>query len=106
MSFEQFPFASLRHSGAVRPATVRFRSPAEAAKFSESHSEDVVQLNGETHLLLHGVAITDNFEAIDREGTANPFLYLMAVPLIAGHYPDYSSLDFSEEAAERIVSSM
>ena len=27
----------------------------------------------------------------------------MAVPLIAGHHPDYSSLDFCDEAAERIA---
>lgn len=104
LSFEQFPFASLRHSGDVCTATVRFQSPAKSTKCSESHPEDVVQVDGVMHLRLPGVAITDDFEAIDREGTANPRLYLMAVPLIAGHHPDYSSLDFCEEAAGRIVS--
>lgn len=106
LSFEQFPFESLRHSGLVSHATVRFQAPAEALKFRETHPEDVVQMNGETHLRLPGVAIADNFEAIDRVGTASPRLYIMAVPLIAGHYPDYSSLDFCEEAAERIVGSI
>lgn len=82
---------------------MRFQSPAAAAKFSESHPEDAVEVNGEMHLRLPGVAITDNFQVIDREGAANPRLFVMAVPLIGGHYPDYSSLDFCEEAAERIV---
>ena len=51
---------------------MRFQSPAEAAKFSESYPDDAEQVNGETHLQLPGVAIADNFEAIDREGTAIP----------------------------------
>ncbi|BBO35161.1 FAD/NAD(P)-binding protein [Lacipirellula parvula] len=106
LSFEQFPFASLRHAGVVSPATVRFQSLAEAAKFSASHPKEVVKVNGEPQLLLPGVAITDNFEAVNREGTANSRLYVMAVPLIAGHHPDYSSLDFCEEAAKRIVSNI
>ena len=52
------------------------------------------------------MAITGDFEAIDREGIANPCIYLMADPLIAGHHLDYSSLDFCEEAADRIVGSI
>lgn len=43
-----------------------------------------------------GVAVDDDF-------LMAPGVFLMAVPYMAGHNPDYSGLDFCDEAARRIV---
>ena len=54
-------------------------------------------------LRVPGIAITDNFRVIDQHNIINPRIYVMAVSCIGGFNPDYSGLDFCEEAAKIIV---
>ncbi len=62
--------------------------------------------NGEYFLKVPGIAITDNFEVIGMNGQPDPHIYIMAVPYISGYNPDYSGLDFCEEASGRIASKL
>jgi len=55
---------------------------------------------------LPGITITDNFEVVDNHGTVNNRIYMMAVPYIGGYNPDYSGLDFCEQASANIVESI
>ena len=59
--------------------------------------------DGNYYLKVPGIKITDNFEVIDAHGNANNRVYIMAVPYIGGYNPDYSGLDFCEQASESIV---
>ncbi len=52
---------------------------------------------------MPGIQINDYFQVIDQYGAANTQIYIMAVPHIAGLNPDYSGLDFCEEASKRIM---
>ena len=50
-----------------------------------------------------GLAISDDFAIVDRQGKASDRVYIMAVPYISGYNPDYSGLDFCEKASQMIV---
>lgn len=43
---------------------------------------------------------------MNADSEADEHIYIMAVPCIGGYNPDYSGLDFCEEASERIVKSL
>lgn len=103
LSYEDFPFHTLKRQGAVSPAYVRFWLLENARERSNSGEDDVTIVRDEALLRVPGVAINDHFEALGADGAPNPRLFVMAVPLIGGHNPDYSGLDFCEEASERIV---
>lgn len=101
LELESFPFRGLVEQGVVSQARVRFRSPERARKQKgEAIERDE---DGSYHLVIPGMAISDSFQPVDRQGRAHPRVYLMAVPFMGGHNPDYSGLDFCEEASRRIV---
>ncbi|RZJ81027.1 MAG: hypothetical protein EOO47_05645 [Flavobacterium sp.] len=106
LEFEDFPFKSLRDKGNISPAYVKFKD-AEKAKAELGEGNDkVIERNGTYYLSVPGIAIDDNFKIIDADGKPNSSIYIMAVPYIGGFNPDYSGIDFSEEASKRIANSL
>ena len=104
LSFKDFPFKSLTSNASVAPARLKFRDMKNAEKLSAADKEKLFKgADGLYYLTLPGLAINDAFEALNEKGEANPRLFLMAVPFLGGHNPDYSGLDFCEEASKRIV---
>jgi len=99
-----FPFPSLVEQKVVRQARLTFRS-TEGARRQQQKDADSVQQDedGSYHLVVPGIAINDRFQPVAWERTAHPRIHLMAVPYMGGHNPDYSGLDFCEEASQRIV---
>ncbi|MCF0062856.1 FAD/NAD(P)-binding protein [Dyadobacter chenwenxiniae] len=107
LPFESFPFKSLIANGTVRPAHLKFRSSQAGGEAVASGNKDVEQTGREDFFLkVPGIAITDNFQVISRSGDINHRIYIMAVPYIGGYNPDYSGLDFCEQASLTIVGSI
>ncbi len=104
LSYEQFPFKSLITNNTISPAHIKFRSPTEGMLALKEGNTDV-ETDGKDnyYLKVAGITINDNFQVVDPYGSSNPRIYIMAVPYIGGYNPDYSGLDFCEEASERIV---
>ncbi|MEO5591002.1 MAG: FAD/NAD(P)-binding protein [Chitinophagaceae bacterium] len=104
LSLDDFPFKSIVHDGTLSRARLKFKSP-EQAKIQKSEGTDgIVQMNdNKFYLQVPGIAITDSFRVTGENGEANPRIYIMSVPYIGGYNPDYSGLDFCEEAATTIV---
>lgn len=105
---EQFPFKSLVLEGNLRQATLRFRDNSLA---QELFNRGIVgiekeQTTNQYSLCVPGIEINDTFQAIDRYGVANKEIYIMAAPYIGGYNPDYSGLDFCDEASTRIAGSI
>lgn len=103
LAFEKFPFKSLLSNRTISPARVKFRSAEEGQKAmaeGKSVSQDV---NGDYYLKVSGITINDHFQVVDDYGAFNDRIYIMAVPYIGGYNPDYSGLDFSEEASSTII---
>jgi hypothetical protein len=104
LTLDAFPFRSMVHNGTVSPARLKFRSPEiGAARFAAGDKEIEADEMGNFYLIVPGVAITDDFNVLDKNGEPNARLYIMAVPYIGGYNPDYSGLDFCEEASKIIV---
>lgn len=107
LSFEDFPFKSMITKRTITPARLRFRSAAIGrAGFSEGNEAIEKDRDGQYYLRVPGITINDNFQVIDSYGALNERIYIMAVPYIGGYNPDYSGLDFSEEASERVLKSL
>lgn len=107
LSYSEFPFRGLHRSGALSPARVRFRQASEAEKLLATSADMIEQdAAGNYYLKVSGLSINDAFQVRDQYGAANPRLYIMAVPYIGGLNPDYSGLDFCEEASGRIVEAL
>jgi uncharacterized NAD(P)/FAD-binding protein YdhS len=106
LSYKEFPFKSLLNGRAVSPATLRFRSAAEGQKALAAGKEVEVDSAGNYYLRVSGITINDSFQVVDEYGAFNPRIYMMAVPYIGGYNPDYSGLDFCEEASASIVKIM
>ena len=107
LDFEAFPFKSLVKKKTVSPARIQFRSMEKGRAAMEKDNKKVERAeDGNYYLNVPGVKITDNFEVIDALGKANNRVYIMAVPYIGGYNPDYSGLDFCEQASESIVESI
>lgn len=103
LDYQDFPFNSLKTSGAVRKAQLRFQSTIageEAAKNEQLHVE--VGQDGTHYLNVSGLAINDYFQVLDQFGAYSDRIFMMAVPFMGGLNPDYSGLDFCEEASKRI----
>lgn len=102
LPLEAFPFKTLIEQKVVRQARLTFRDPKQA-----HGREDVEQdEDGSYHLIVPGIAINDAFQPLDWQRRAHPRVQIMAVPYIGGHNPDYSGLDFCEEASQRIVDAL
>ena len=106
LEMDDFPFRKLAEQGAVSPALLRFRDPAEGVKAMEKTPDQVVEKDGGYFLKVPGLAITDTFRVISATNLHNARIRLMAVPYIGGYNPDYSGLDFCEEASRHIVNDL
>lgn len=107
IAFNDFPFPSLREQQCVSRAYVRFREAERGQKEMDRRNDGIVKDQSGNYLLqLPGVMINDNFQPLDGYGFASERIYIMAVPLIAGINPDYSGLDFCEQAAARVIESL
>ena len=103
LDLDSFPFRSLIEQGVISRARLAFRSPEVGKAQLEEGAEVERDEEGRFHLLVSGMAISDHFQPVDRQGRAHPRIFMMAVPFMGGHNPDYSGLDFCEEASRRIV---
>ena len=104
---DAFPFRSLVDARRIVPARLQFRSADEGRKL-EASGEGAVErdADGRYFLRVAGMEINDSFQIVDTSGNANPRVFMMAVPYMGGYNPDYSGLDFGEEAGRIIVNSI
>ena len=103
LAFEDFPFKSLLSKRTVSPAQVRFSSNEQGRKAMGEGKAVTQDQNGDYYLKVAGITINDHFQVVDAYGAFNNRIYIMAVPYIGGYNPDYSGLDFSEEASATIL---
>jgi len=107
LSFSDLLFNSLKERQTVAPAVVKFRSYAAGEDAYNKGVKGVGKAkDGHYYMQLPGVAINDHFQITDIYGKINERLYMLAVPFIGGFNPDYSGLDFVEEASLRVVQSL
>ena len=106
LNYCDFPFKSLLVSKTISPAMLKFKS-TEAGKAALAAGKDVYVDSQENYYLhVSGITINDNFQVVDPYGAFNDRIYMMAVPYIGGYNPDYSGLDFCEEASATIIKSI
>lgn len=104
LSIEDLPFPGLLKRKSVSQAVLRFKSAEEAEKLLAEGNEQVVTSgHGDYFLKVSGIAITDHFQIVNEYNISNERIYIMAVPYIGGYNPDYSGLDFCEQASKCIV---
>jgi hypothetical protein len=103
---DDFPFKSLVTDNTICGARLRFRDARAAKALIAEGNKDVVCEGGKYYLKVPGVSINDQFSAVDRLNRPHGRLSLMAVPHIGGFNPDFSGLDFCEQASKRIVQSL
>jgi hypothetical protein len=103
LAFEDLPFKSLLSKATVCPARLKFSSAEEGRKAMEEGKNVSQDQNNDYYLKVAGIAINDHFQVVDAYGAFNDRIYIMAVPYIGGYNPDYSGLDFSEEASATII---
>ncbi|QEC75060.1 FAD/NAD(P)-binding protein [Mucilaginibacter ginsenosidivorax] len=103
LAFKDFPFKSLLNNRTVSPAKLKFSSAGEGLKALNEGKPVTQDSNGDYYLTVAGIAINDGFQVVDAYGAYNERIYMMAVPYIGGYNPDYSGLDFSEEASGTII---
>jgi len=106
LSYNDFPFESMRNDDTISEALLPFRS-AEKGKDAEAEgNKKVIDIDDNYYLKVPGITINDNFQVVNKDNVPNSRLYVMAVPYIGGYNPDYSGLDFGEEASGRVISGM
>lgn len=98
-----FPFKSMVKKGTVRDATLVFRSSEKGLFEKKQGNTDVREINGQFYLKVPGIDIDDHFRVVEKNGNHHPRIHMMAVSFMGGLNPDYSGLDFSEEASGLIV---
>ncbi|MBB6108646.1 Uncharacterized NAD(P)/FAD-binding protein YdhS [Mucilaginibacter lappiensis] len=103
LAYEEFPFRSLLSGRTISPARLKFRSAEEGQKALEEGKDVLLDQSGDYYLKVSGITINDHFQVVDAYGAFNERIYIMAVPYIGGYNPDYSGLDFSEEASAKII---
>jgi hypothetical protein len=103
LSLEDLPFKTLVKEDILSPAFIKFRSPEEAKKEKEKGNKNVVQQANNWMLKVPGIAITDSFSPINKDGHINRRIYLLASPFISGYNPDFSGLDFCATVAKIVT---
>ncbi|MEB0263228.1 FAD/NAD(P)-binding protein [Mucilaginibacter sp. 10I4] len=107
LTFDEFSYKGLSEARTVTPAKLWFKSPKNGQESLKNDSKKVkFDGKGGYYLTVPGVTINDSFQAIDDFGAFNERLYIMAVPYIGGYNPDYSGLDFCQEASGHIIKSI
>ncbi|HEK19953.1 MAG: hypothetical protein C0154_00965 [Mucilaginibacter sp.] len=105
--YDDFPFKGLVKNRTLAPAGLRFKDLEKGLIEKDKGNKNVyTDHEGNYYLQVPGIAINDNFEAVDSYGALNERIYIMAVPYIGGYNPDYSGLDFGEAASDIIVKSI
>lgn len=103
LDFEDLPYAGLLARKSVSHARLKFRDQKLGEqRHREGKGKTIVDNAGIYHLLVPGVAINDHFQVVGEDGNANDRIYMLAVPFIGGYNPDFSGLDFGEEASKRV----
>jgi len=103
LNFEDFPFRSMLEDKTINIATIRFKDDTNGEEAQQDYPDRVQRYSDGYRLSVSGIAINDNFQVTDSYGAFNNRMYIMAVPYIGGYNPDYSGLDFCEEASGRIA---
>jgi hypothetical protein len=103
---EDFPFKTMVEEGTISGARIKFRSSDMAQSLLEEGNKDVECEGDEYFLHVAGIAINDDFQVVDSSNQPNGRIYIMAVPYIGGFNPDYSGLDFCEQASKRVVNKL
>lgn len=104
LSYDAFPFKSMFENDTITPARLRFKSAESGEKeLSEGNKKVKKGEDGHYYLIVSGVTINDEFQVVGKNRKPNERIYIMAVPYIGGYNPDYSGLDFCEEASDKIV---
>ncbi|NIJ52808.1 FAD/NAD(P)-binding protein [Dyadobacter arcticus] len=104
LDYEEFTFQGLIANESVSPARIKFREQERGiAELLKDNKKVERMQDGEYYLKVPGITISDSFQIVDQQGKPNPRVYIMAVPYIGGYNPDYSGLDFCEEASSSIV---
>ncbi|KAA6438210.1 hypothetical protein FEM33_16010 [Dyadobacter flavalbus] len=104
LSFDAFPFKSLVANRTVSPAQIRFKSDeAGSTELKQGNEKVVKDADGAFYLKVPGITINDYFQVVGHDGKANDRVFMMAVPYIGGYNPDYSGLDFCEQASANIA---
>jgi len=107
LSYEDFPYQSLRIDKTISPALLKFNDPDKGKEMMEQGDKKVqTDDKGEYYLQVPGISINDNFQVLDAYNAFNERIYMMAVPYIGGFNPDYSGLDFCEAASATIIKSI
>jgi uncharacterized NAD(P)/FAD-binding protein YdhS len=103
LNYKDFPFKSLLTHKRISPARLKFKSVTEGKKAMMDGKDVEMDSSGAYFLHVSGITINDSFQVIDEYGAFNEHIYIMAVPYIGGYNPDYSGLDFCEEASAAII---
>lgn len=103
LKYEDFPFKGLLEKKSISPARIQFRSAEKAKSALDKGNKNIEKDGKDYYLKVPGITINDNFQIVDTKGGANDRIYIMAVPYIGGYNPDYSGLDFCEQASSNIV---
>ncbi len=103
---EDFPFSALLRENVTNQAKLKFRNKRNGEELMKKGNKDVFEENGDIYLSVPGMDISDNFQFVNVDGIASDHLFLMAVPFMGGLNPDYSGLDFCENASNLIVEYM
>ena len=90
----------------ISGARLKFRSAAKAKQLQGEGEKGIECEDGIYYMRVPGVTIDDAFRVVNKAGLINDRLYLMAVPHIGGFNPDYSGLDFCEQASKRIAAAI
>jgi hypothetical protein len=107
LSYDEFPFKGMLKNDTICPARLQFKSEDEGKKqLDEGNKKVKREADGHFYLTVSGIAINDEFQVLGRNDKPNERIYIMAVPYIGGYNPDYSGLDFCEEASNKIVDEM
>lgn len=103
LQYDDFPFKSLLKTKSISPARLRFKLDEEGRLAIKNGNKKVEEEGGVYYLKVPGITITDRFQVVDHSGEPSDRIYIMAVPYIGGYNPDYSGLDFCQEASARIA---
>lgn len=100
---KDLPFISLLKNKTVSSAKLAFRDEEKGREEMEKNPDKMIRdAEGNYYLDVPGIAINDHFQVVNANGQSNERIYMMAVPYIGGFNPDYSGLDFGEEASARV----
>lgn len=106
LNLKDFPFKTLINNHTLSEAKLKFKSAIVGEKMMVTNHEVLKTENDDYYLKISGISINDNYQVTDDYGSYNDRIYMMAVPYIGGFNPDYSGLDFCEQASKRIIESL